>query len=652
MSSSTIADGFDQEEQEDLRATGDRKLLLRLVRYLRPYRGQIGLAVLLITAVAALGIASPLLVKLAIDRALADELPTAQRFGMLTQVGGLYLLVLVLTGALHYGQLMMLQTIGQRVMLDLRKHLFRHVVQQDLALFDRQPVGRLMTRLTSDIEALNELFTSGLVTVATDVLTLGAIMGVMLWLDWRLALLAFTVIPVLFLLASVFRSRVRVSFRRIRVRVARINSFLQEHIAGIAVVQSFGQQQRRMERFDALNLAHTRAHLETVAAFAVFFPAVEVVSTAAVVLLLWQGGSWVDQGTVTLGTLVAFVQYAQRFYRPISDLSEKFNILQGAMASSERIFALLDTEAKVAPPLVAAQTPVRARGEIHFDDVHFGYVPLEGIAADAGVALTLEDDRPKKPVLRGLDFHVRPGEKVAIVGSTGAGKTTVISLLLRFYDVDGGAIRVDGTDVRQWDPEALRKQVALVLQDPRLFSGTLRENLTLWNEDFDEAKLQDAIVRVGLDRVVARLPHGLEEEMREGGHRLSTGERQLAAFARALAHDPPILVLDEATASVDTETETRIQIATEELMRGRTSVVIAHRLATVRNADRILVLHHGRLLEQGSHEELMANGRLYRRLVEMQLATGRGGRLAGGRSGNGSAASGTVDVLPRGAGSS
>ena len=621
MTDTTTADGFDQEEQEDLRATGDRMLLSRLVEYLRPYRRQIGLAVLLIAAVAALGIASPLLVKLAIDRAMAEELPVAERFGMLTQVGGLYLLVLVLTGALHYAQLMMLQVIGQRVMLDLRRHLFRHLVKQDLALFDRQPVGRLMTRLTSDIEALNELFTSGLVTVATDVLTLGAIMGVMLWLDWRLALVSFTVIPVLFLLASLFRSRVRVSFRRIRVRVARINSFLQEHIAGIAVVQSFGQQGRRMQRFDALNLAHTKAHLETVAAFAVFFPAVEIVSTAAVVLLLWQGGGWVDGGTVTLGTLVAFVQYAQRFYRPISDLSEKFNILQGAMASSERIFALLDTEAKVASPALPAATPQRARGEIRFDDVHFGYSPLDGLAADAGIALQIDEAREKKPVLRGLDFHVRPGEKIAIVGATGAGKSTVISLLLRFYDVDTGSVKVDGIDVRVWDLEALRTQVALVLQDPRLFSGTLRENLTLWNDDFDETKLQDAIERVGLDKVVARLPRGLQEEMREGGHRLSTGERQLAAFARALAHDPPILVLDEATASVDTETEMRIQIATEELMRGRTSVVIAHRLATVRNADRILVLHHGRVLEQGSHDELMANGRLYRRLVEMQLAT-------------------------------
>ena len=619
---SAIADGFDREEQEELRVTvTDRGLLARLIRFLKPYKSQVVFAFLLIAGVAALGIASPLLVKTAIDRALESDATAEVRRTILWQVAAAYAAILVVIALLQYGQTMMLQKIGQNVMFDLRRRLFGHIVKQDLALFDRQPVGRLMTRLTSDIEALNELFTSGLVTVATDVLTLGAIMGVMIWLDWRLALLSFTVIPVLFVLAGFFRSRVRQSFRRIRVRVARINSFLQEHIAGISIVRAFGQQERRMERFDQLNLAHTKAHLETVAAFAVFFPAVELVSTAAVVLLLWQGGLWVEGGTVTLGTLVAFVQYAQRFYRPISDLSEKFNILQGAMAASERVFALLDTRAKVVDPVRPVAVPERARGEIRFEDVHFGYVPLDVVDRDGADPTELETVREKKPVLRGLDFHVQPGERVAIVGSTGAGKTTVISLLLRFYDVDSGRVLVDGVDVRDWPMHALRRQTALVLQDPRLFSGTLRQNLTLWDEQFDEDRLRDAVERVGLDRVVKRLPHGLEEELREGGQRLSTGERQLAAFARALAHDPPILVLDEATASVDPETEARIQLATEELLRGRTSVVIAHRLATVRDADRILVLHHGRLLEQGTHDELMANGRLYRRLVEMQLAT-------------------------------
>jgi ATP-binding cassette subfamily B multidrug efflux pump len=616
MSASSRADGFELEEEQELETIQDRGLLLRLVRYLRPYRGQVALALLLMVAVAGLGLAGPLLVRAAIDGTLASGIPAATRYETLTRIGLIWFAILIATAGLHYIQLMVLQSTGQRVMLDLRRQLFSHLLHQDHQLFDRQPVGRLMTRLTSDIEALNELFTSGLVTVATDVFTLLAIMGVMLWLDWRLALLSFTVIPVLFGLALLFRSRVRRAFRRIRVRVARINSFLQEHIAGITIVQGFDQSRQRLTRFNELNLRHTEAHLETVSAFAVFFPAVEVISTAAVVLLLWQGGNWTQTGTLTIGTLVAFVQYAQRFYRPISDLSEKFNILQGAMAASERIFALLDTLPGIVAPAHPANPGPRNAARIEFDDVHFEYTPLN---ADDGAATTNGASSHSTPVLRGLNLSIEPGERVAIVGSTGAGKTTVISLLLRFYDVDSGCIRFNGIDVREFEPEQLRRRMALVLQEPRLFSGTLRENLTLWDENFDEDRLQDAIRRVGLDRVIARLPDGLEEEMREGGNRLSTGERQLAAFTRALAHDPPVLILDEATASVDTETEARIQTATRELMRGRTSLVIAHRLATVRDADRILVLHHGRLVEQGTHDELMAHGEIYRRLVEMQM---------------------------------
>jgi ATP-binding cassette subfamily B protein len=612
MSENTRADGFEHEEEQELETVQDRGLLLRLVRYLRPYRVQVALTLALIIAVAGLGLVGPLLVRSAIDGTLGSDAPNAERYGRLAGIAALWFGALAATAGLHYIQLMVLQATGQRVMLDLRRQLFSHLLRQDHALFDRQPVGRLMTRLTSDIEALNELFTSGLVTVATDVFTLLAIMGVMLWLDWRLALLSFTVIPALFGLAIVFRSRVRRAFRRIRVRVARINSFLQEHIAGITLVQGFDQGARRLRRFDELNLRHTEAHLETVAAFAVFFPAVEVISTAAVVLLLWQGGTWTEAGTVTIGTLVAFVQYAQRFYRPISDLSEKFNILQGAMAASERIFALLDTQPTIAAPTLPAEPGPRRAARIEFEDVHFGYVPLDPNGKDRGT-------RGKQPVLRGLNLVIEPGEKVAIVGSTGAGKTTVISLLLRFYDVDSGAIRFDGTDIRDFAPEDLRERMALVLQEPRLFSGSLRDNLTLWDDGFDQERLNEAIERVGLDRVISRLPNGLDEEMREGGGRLSTGERQLAAFARALAHDPPVLILDEATASVDTETEARIQAATRELMKGRTSLVIAHRLATVRDADRILVLHHGRLVEQGTHDELMEHGQLYRRLVEMQM---------------------------------
>jgi ATP-binding cassette subfamily B protein len=600
---SRIADAV-EAELEDTRDL-DWGLLRRLLDYLRPYRVVVGFILLLLVAASAAGILGPYLVKVAVDRTLEATGPRPERLATLAHISGLFLGVLVLTGVLSYLQGLLLQSTGQKVMHDIRRQLFRHVLRQDMRLFDREPVGRLMTRLTSDVEALNEIFTSGVVTVAMDAVTLLAIMGMMLWLDWRLALISFAVIPALFLLSMIFRTRVRKAFRRIRVRVARINGFLQEHLSGIAVVQAFGQEERRLRRFDRLNEDHTRAHLETVAAFAVFFPAVEVLSTAAVTLLLWTGSEMVNAQTVSLGTLVAFVQYAQRFYRPISDLSERFNILQGAMAAGERIFELLDRRPAILPPAHPAG-PARAHGAVRFHEVEFSYTGGE-------------------PVLRGLSFRVEPGERVALVGSTGAGKTTIISLLTRFYDADGGRVEVDGLDVRRWDPRHLRRQVGVVLQDPRLFSGSLRENLRLWEEGLDEERLQEAMHRIGLDRIIAALPGGEEHELGEGGGRLSTGERQLVSFARALVHDPPILVLDEATASVDPATEARIQDAIEVLLRGRTSLVIAHRLSTVRNADRILVLHHGRLVEEGTHEQLLARpGGIYRRLVEIQLREGRG----------------------------
>jgi ATP-binding cassette subfamily B protein len=617
MNSAAIEDLLAQEEEERIQEQGDRAILYRLLRYLRPYRVQVALAVVLLLLVSALGIAAPYLVKLAIDGALAGEAERSIRLAKLWRICTIYVAVLALTGILHYFQILVLERTGQRVMFDLRMQLFRHLLHQDMKMFDREAVGRLMTRLTSDIDALNELFTSGVVTVAMDIFTLLSIMAVMIWMDWKLALLSFAVIPPLFLLSFYVRARLRGAFRRIRVRVARINGFLQEHFAGIRVVQGFGQEQRRLRRFDDLNRLHTEAHLETVHAFAFFFPAVEILSTAAVVLLLWQGSGLVQSGAVTLGTLVAFVQYAQRFYRPISDLAEKFNILQGAMAASERIFEALDRKPQIRAPKSALGTSP-LRGEIVFEDVHFAYeLPEHQVSA--------RGDGKSESVLRGLSFHVAPGERVAIVGNTGAGKSTVIALLSRFYDVDAGRILVDGVDVRDWDLTQLRRQIGVVLQDPRLFSGSLRENLNLWDEGIRPERVDDAAARIGLGRVLDKLPAGYQEELREGGSRLSTGERQLVAFVRALAHDPPVLVLDEATASIDSETEARLQSATEELLRGRTSLVIAHRLSTVRSADRILVLHHGRLVEAGSHDELMGRDGLYRRLVELQLRSEENG---------------------------
>jgi ATP-binding cassette subfamily B protein len=502
----------------------------------------------------------------------------------------------------RFAQVYILQMTGQSVMLDMRQQIFGHLQRLHVGHFDRNPVGRLMTRVTTDVDAVNELFTSGVVTVFGDLFTLLGIMGVMLWMNWRLALVTFAVIPLLFGVTDWFRRGARESFREVRKCVARINAFLQENITGMAVVQLYRREERNRQAFAEINRAHADANLQSIFYYAVFYPAIDLLAAVAVASILFYGGGRVLQGALTLGALVAFVQYSERFWRPISDLSEKFNILQAAMASSERIFGLLDTQIQVPPPA----HPVRLEtlgGRVAFEHVWFSY--RDGAEHDADW------------VLRDIDFAVEPGRSLALVGATGAGKTSIISLLTRFYDVQRGRVTVDGVDVRALDPGQLRAGLALVLQDVHLFSGTIASNIRLGSAIPDE-RVHAAARAVHLDRFIEALPRGYQTEVKERGATLSVGQKQLLSFARALAHDPRILVLDEATSSVDTETEQLIQDALKVLLRGRTGIVIAHRLSTIQYVDEILVLHKGRIRERGRHQDLLAQRGFYWRLYQLQ----------------------------------
>jgi ATP-binding cassette subfamily B multidrug efflux pump len=599
-----IGPDLDFHEEEALGQAYDAHLMRRLLRYLRPYRLKVALAVLMLIAASGLELIGPYLTAVAIDEAIP-----ARDVSMLAVLAGIYTLALVLALFLSYVQVLVTTWIGQRVMYDLRTEVFAQLQRLSLRFFDRNPVGRLMTRLTSDVEVLNEMFTSGVVAIFGDIFTLIFIVGVMLAMNWKLALVSFTVIPLVWIAAYWFRTNVRRSYRDIRVRLAKINAFLQERITGMSVVQLFGRESSESVKFHEINDDHLRAHLKSIHYYALFWPIIEVVAAVAVALVLWYGGLHVLEGTLTVGVIAAFMQYVRRFYRPIQDLSEKFNILQSAMASSERIFSLVDMDPTVPDAVRPRAMPEPVRGEIEFRDIWFAY----------NKAAHKDDGRPPEWVLKGVSFTARPGEQLAVVGHTGAGKTTLINLLMRFYDPQQGAILLDGVDIREFSQRELRAAMKLVLQDVYLFSDSARFNIRMGNEEITDEQVEAAARRVGADRFIRRLPQGYDQALGERGQSLSVGERQLLSFARALAFDPRILILDEATSSVDSEIEARIQAALEELMRGRTNLVIAHRLSTVQNADRILVMHHARLVEEGTHEELLEKGELYARLYELQF---------------------------------
>jgi ATP-binding cassette subfamily B protein len=575
----------------------DARLMRRLLEYLRPYWRQVAIAFVTIIVSAVASLVQPYLIKVAIDRYI-----TQREIAGLDGLAALYLIVLVASFAAEYIQTWTLQLTGQWIMYDLRMAIYRHLQRLDLRYYDRNPVGRLMTRVTSDVDVLNDLFTSGVVTIFGDVFTLVGIMGVMLWMNWRLALVAFSVLPLIFFVTQWFRRNVRDSYRTVRGLIARINAFLQENITGMSTVQLFRRERTNFARFDTIDREHRDANIDSIFYYAVFYPAIEVVSTLAASLIIWYGGGSVLQRTLTLGALVAFLQYSQRFFRPISDMSEKFNVLQSAMASSERIFKLLDEPVTIESPAQPARRPAPAQGHIRFEDVWFAYN---------------DDDF----VLKGVSFDVRPGERVGIVGATGSGKTTLINLLLRFYDVRRGRITIDGVDIRELDLADVRGLFSLVLQDVHLFSGTVADNIRLGNPAIDDDRVRRAARAVHAEPFIARLPHGYASAVAERGSTLSVGQKQLLSFARALAFDPRVLVLDEATSSIDTETELIIRDALHVLMAERTTIAIAHRLSTIQDMDKILVLHKGQLRESGTHQELLAQRGIYFKLFELQYKT-------------------------------
>jgi ATP-binding cassette, subfamily B, multidrug efflux pump len=595
-------------EEEALGKAYDSRLMRRLLRYMTPYKWWVVLALGLVAVVTPLELAPPLLFQKAIDgyfvpvmnKAIAE---TQAWYGIVT-ISGIYLLVLVFDFLAQYLQIRIMQRVGQQTMYDMRRGIFAYLQRLPMSYFDRNPVGRLVTRVTTDVDALNDLFAAGVVTMINDFFLLAVLAGLLVKKDWRLALDTLGVLPGILVVTFVFRHYVRDANRKIRTAIARINAFLQEYISGMSVVQLFNRERQAMQEFEKRNRDNMLAWRDAILAYALFYPAVEFLSFATIALIFWAGGNRILHGGLTLGVLTAFTMYAQRFFRPIQDLSEKFNILQSAMAASERIFKLLDE-----PVTIESRQDCRhmaaARGEIEFRNVWFSYRNVEQPADEDWV-------------LRDVSFRIAPGQTFAIVGHTGAGKTTLISLLLRFYDIQRGQILLDGVDVRLLDLQELRRNFGIVLQDPFLFTGTLESNIRLGTPGISREDVQRAIDKIGLGDFVNSLPDGVATPVNERGSTLSVGQRQLINFARALAHNPRFLILDEATSSVDTKTELLIREALDKLLSGRTALVIAHRLSTIQYADRILVFHKGRLREQGAHQELLALRGIYYRLYQLQ----------------------------------
>jgi ATP-binding cassette, subfamily B, multidrug efflux pump len=655
------------QEEEILGKAYDSRLMARLLKYLRPYRWQVAIALVSIFLKSFADVLGPYLTKVAIDRYLAPArgaLP-ATPSGLwswlnphpiigIAQIAAIYVGLLVMTFLLEFLQTYFMQWTGQKVMFDLRRQIFRHLQRLHVAFFDKNPVGRLVTRVTTDVDALNEMFTSGVVSIFEDLFVLIGILAVMLCMNWKLALITFAVLPIIVAATKIFRDRVRDSYRRIRVAIARINAYLQEHVSGMVVLQLFNRERKAYDRFSEINRVHMDAYKDAILAYSVYYPVIEIFSSIAIACVIWFGGgdvmhnirvtsvavsfNWKTFVTfrlvrdfATLGVLVAFIQYALRFFRPIMDFSEKYNILQSAMAASERIFKLLDTPPQVVSPVVTRRPD--GPGRIEFDHVWFAYrdVPAgdhSRTATQAARTAAASDSAHQTSaartsaapdwVLRDVTFTIEPGETVAIVGHTGAGKTTLISLLLRFYDVQKGAVKIDGIDVKDMDLADLRSRFGVVLQDPFLFSGTIGGNIRLGTERIQDEDIEQAAEDVNLSDFIRALPNGFNEEVRERGSTLSTGQKQLISFARALAHEPTILILDEATSSVDTETEFRVRDALNRMVEGRTSLIIAHRLSSVQRADKIIVMHKSQLRELGTHQQLLAQRGIYFKLYQLQ----------------------------------